>query len=236
MENMSNIIITTLDPQHRHDAAGIVRDAFWDLYRPGCVEHLILDLAHTAPEYLPGLELAAELDGELVGVGLATTATVIGADGSQTGVSYLGPLAVAPAQQRSGIGGALLRELLRRSAALGLPGALLYGDPGYYQRFGFVDAAAWQITTPDGANFAAFQGVELQPALWPESVDGWWSPRSSKSPPNRPTCSTGASRRGRSTSPTRSSEGSGAASVAPDAGFGGFRLRQAQPPGMRAGP
>ena len=163
MENMSNIIITTLDPQRRHDAAGIVRDAFWDLYRPGCVEHLILDLAHTAPEYLPGLELAAELDGELVGVGLATTATVIGADGSQTGVSYLGPLAVAPAQQRSGIGGALLRELLRRSAALGLPGAFLYGDPGYYQRFGFVDAAAWQITTPDGANFAAFQGVELQP-------------------------------------------------------------------------
>lgn len=168
MEDMSDIIITTLDPQRRHDAAGIVRDAFWDLYHPGCVEHLILELAHTVPEYLPGLELTAELDGELVGVGLATTATVIGADGSQATVSCLGPLAVTPSRQRTGIGGALLRELLRRSATLGLPGAFLYGDPGYYQRFGFADAAAWEITTPDGANFAAFQGVEL----WPGALAG----------------------------------------------------------------
>lgn len=159
---MSDIIITTLDPQRRHDAASIVRDAFWDLYRPGCVEHLILDLAHTAPEYLPGLELAAERDGELVGVGVATTASVIGPDGTRTAVSYLGPLAVTPSRQREGIGGALLRELLRRSATLGLPGAFLYGDPGYYGRFGFADAGTWGVTTPDGSNFPAFQGIELR--------------------------------------------------------------------------
>ncbi len=160
---MSEIIITTLDPQRRHEAAGIVRDAFWDLYRPGCVEHLILDLARTAPEYLPGLELAADLDGDLVGVGLATSATVIAADGRQTAVGYLGPLAVTPQHQRIGIGGALLRELLRRCTILGLPGAFLYGDPGYYGRFGFADAAKWCVTTPDGANFDAFQGIELRP-------------------------------------------------------------------------
>jgi len=160
---LSEIIITTLDPQRRHDAAGIVRDAFWDLYRPGCLEHLIFHLAPAAPEYLPGLELAAEGDGELLGVGLATTASVISTDGTATAVSYLGPLAVTPGRQRAGVGGALLRELLRRSAALGLPGAFLYGDPGYYRRFGFTDAAKWAVTTPDGANFAAFQGVELRP-------------------------------------------------------------------------
>jgi predicted N-acetyltransferase YhbS len=160
---LSEITITTLDPQRRHEAAGIVRDAFWDLYRPGCLEHLIFELAHTSPEYLPELELAAECDGEFVGVGLATTAFVIGPDARRAAVSYLGPLAVLPGHQRTGVGGALLRELLRRSAALGLPGAFLYGDPGYYGRFGFADAATWSVTTPDGANFAAFQGVELRP-------------------------------------------------------------------------
>ncbi len=160
---MSEISISAIDPQRRRDAAGLVRDAFWDLYRPGCVEHLILDLAHAAPEYRSGLELVAELDDDLVGVGLATVATVIGVDGSRTEVAYLGPLAVAPDRQRQGIGSALLHELLRRSAALGLPGAFLYGDPGYYQRFGFADAAVWGVTTPDGMNFPAFQGIELRP-------------------------------------------------------------------------
>jgi Predicted acetyltransferase len=160
---MSELIITTIDPRRRHQAAQVVRDAFWDLYRPGCLEHLILDLAHTAPAYLPGLELTADLDGELVGVGLATAADVVAADGSRTPVAYLGPLAVTPGCQREGVGGALLRELLRRCADLDLPGAFLYGDPGYYRRFGFADAERWAVTTPDGANFAAFQGVELRP-------------------------------------------------------------------------
>jgi predicted N-acetyltransferase YhbS len=160
---MPELTIATLDPRRRHDAAGLVRDAFWDLYRPGCVEHLVLELAHSAPEYPPGLELTADLDGELVGVGLATVADVIATDGCRTQVAYLGPLAAAPRWQRTCIGSALLRELLRRSAALALPGAFLYGDPGYYQRFGFTDAATWSVTTRDGASFAAFQGVELQP-------------------------------------------------------------------------
>ena len=87
---MSEISISAIDPQRRHDAAGLVRDAFWDLYRPGCVEHLILDLAHAAPEYRSGLELVAELDDDLVGIGLATVATVIGVDGVDSHGDYFG--------------------------------------------------------------------------------------------------------------------------------------------------
>jgi putative acetyltransferase len=55
-------------------------------------------------------------------------------------VAGLGPMAVAPALQRSGIGGQLIREGLRRCAALGLDGVVVLGHADYYPRFGFSRA------------------------------------------------------------------------------------------------
>lgn len=49
----------------------------------------------------------------------------------------LGPLAVLPAMQGRGIGGALVRHGLARLRTRGAAGVVLVGDPGYYGRFGF---------------------------------------------------------------------------------------------------
>jgi len=54
----------------------------------------------------------------------------------------LGPVAVLPDRQRSGIGGELIREGLARAAAEDWQGVFVLGDPAYYGRFGFeVDMA-----------------------------------------------------------------------------------------------
>ena len=81
------------------------------------------------------LSLVAEDDGEIVGhVGFSPA---FAADGS-TGWYTLAPVSVAPAHQRQGIGGALIREGLSRLGALGARGCIVLGDTRYYPRHGFV--------------------------------------------------------------------------------------------------
>jgi putative acetyltransferase len=70
----------------------------------------------------------------------------------------LGPISVAPARQGTGIGGALIREGLRRLRALEARGCVLVGDPGYYNRFGF---RALPRLTYDGVPPEVFLGLCL---------------------------------------------------------------------------
>lgn len=152
-----------------HEACeSLVRDAFWDLYRPGCVEHLILHNAREHDDFVAELDLVA-VDGEhVVGCIMTTRADVVDAAGTSREVLFLGPLAVAPDRQRTGIGSALIRASLERAADLGFTGAFLFGSPDYYPKFGFLGADTWGVTTADGLNFDAFMGIELSPgALGP---------------------------------------------------------------------
>lgn len=59
-------------------------------------------------------------------------------DGRPTAWFGLGPVAVRPGLQRTGIGSALIREGLSRLTRSGARGCVLIGDPGYYHRFGFI--------------------------------------------------------------------------------------------------
>lgn len=160
---MSSTTIRTELPDHHRVCEQLVRDAFWDLYRPGCVEHLILHNARDHVDFVGELDLVALAGDQVVGCIISTRAAVVDAAGISHEVLVLGPLAVDPARQRTGIGGALLRASLERAARLGFRGAFLYGSPDYYPRFGFRDAADWGVTTADGSNFDAFMGKELIP-------------------------------------------------------------------------
>ena len=107
------------------------------------------------------VDLVAEQDGRLVGCLLATRARIIHPDGTESSMCSVGPIAVATGHQHRGIGTLMITEALNQTRAAGIRAAFLYGDPGYYSRFGFADAATWQVTTPDGGNFDAFMGLEL---------------------------------------------------------------------------
>ena len=77
--------------------------------------------------------------GEIVG---HVAFTRCGVDGRSERLELLAPLAVAAARRRRGLGGALVREGLRRLADLGTARVLVLGDPAYYGRFGFEPEAA----------------------------------------------------------------------------------------------
>lgn len=139
----------------------ITREAFWNLYEPGCSEHLILEQLRQSEDYIRGLDLVAERQGELVGSIIATRAKVIGKGMKSKDVLCVGPLSVLPDLQGKGIGAKLMLEIIRRAERLNFKGLILLGDPDYYHRFGFVNAKQYDITTKDGQNFDPFMALEL---------------------------------------------------------------------------
>lgn len=62
-----------------------------------------------------------------------------------------------------GIGTKLLNESIAIATALGYSAMILFGAPGYYHRFGFVNAHHYGITTKEGMNFEPFMALELYP-------------------------------------------------------------------------
>ena len=80
------------------------------------------------------LSLVAAAGSDLLGHVVFTLCSAAGGSGS---VALLGPLAVATAHQKRGIGSALVRAGLDRLRATEVGQVFVLGDPAYYGRFGF---------------------------------------------------------------------------------------------------
>jgi len=104
------------------------------------VEADLVDVLREDPAW--AVSLVAEDGGEVVGHVLLTRAQL----GEAGELLALGPLAVLPDRQRSGVGGTLMRAALERADGA----VVLVGHPDYYVRFGFEPAAARGITNQWG--------------------------------------------------------------------------------------
>jgi putative acetyltransferase len=93
------------------------------------------------------LSLVAALNSEIVGHIMFSPITV----GDATGAA-LGPMAVLPEQQRTGIGSKLVEAGIRALKDAGYPFIIVLGHANYYPRFGFVPASRlgicceWQVS------------------------------------------------------------------------------------------
>lgn len=152
-----DLIVRPEEDGDRAAVAEVVTSAFG-----APLEARLVDAIRASEEYLPSLALVATLGGAVVGHVMVSGARLI--DGGTThDIGVLAPLAVAPAQHRRGIGGALVRAVIAGGDALGLPLIVLEGSPAYYGRFGFEPAAAFGIgiTLPDWAPAEAGQVCRL---------------------------------------------------------------------------
>ena len=130
--------------------------------RDYCNEHLIVNKLRDTDDFLPNLSYVAELDGEIVGNITYSKSKIVCESGKEIERITFGPLSVLPKFQKMGIGSMLLNHTISKAKKLGYNAILIYGHPEYYQRFGFVNAEKYNITTHDGKNFDAFMALELR--------------------------------------------------------------------------
>lgn len=144
----------------------LVRESFWDVYRPGCWEHYVLHVLREQADYVPELALVAEKDGELIGQIAFVRTTLTADDGRRIPLMTMGPLCIAPAYKRQGYGKKLLEEALRRAAALGCGALCFEGDIAFYGKSGFTYASSFGLRyhgLPEGADSSFFLCKELIP-------------------------------------------------------------------------
>ena len=138
----------------------LTRDAFWDVYKPGCDEHYLVHRMHE--QNACALELVAEEGGALIGHAVCVQAELHVSDGRVlTDVLCLGPLTVAPAWQRKGVGSALMNRMIAIAREQGFRAIFLTGSPAYYGRFGYRATTEWGVTLPDGSAFPELMALPL---------------------------------------------------------------------------
>lgn len=155
------------EPQDHRAVEELTREAFWNRYVPGCTEHYLAHVLRDSEAFVKELDTVALVDDRLVGNIMYTRGRLLGDDGSELSVLCFGPLSVLPAFQGRGVGGALIERTKVQAAALGHNAILIYGDPAYYERFGFVPAEAFGIGTADDCYADALQALELRAGILP---------------------------------------------------------------------
>ncbi len=112
---MTAIIIRPEKPEDYREIEILTRDAFWDIYKPGCDEHLVVHKLRNSSAFVADLDLVACSGDLLVGNIMYSRARVQGNEGLEFELLCLGPVTVHPNYQRQGIGGRLILESLSRA-------------------------------------------------------------------------------------------------------------------------
>ena len=132
-------------PEDYQEVETMTRDAFWNKYRPGCMEHYVLHAFRDRPEFVTALDYVVEDQGQIVGH-IMYVETVLELDGGGTlPILVFGPVSVRPERQGEGIGSQLIRYSMEQAARMGYGAVAITGNPGYYSRFGFEPGTAWGI-------------------------------------------------------------------------------------------
>ena len=161
-----NIIIRAEKPDEYREVEALVRESFWNVYRPGCSEHYVLHVLRDDPAFVKELDFVMEQDGKLIGQNMFMK-TVIDADsGEAVPVLTMGPIGITPALKRRGYGKILLDYSLQQAAALGYGAVLFEGNIAFYGKSGFDYAEKFGIRyhdLPEGADASFFLCKELIP-------------------------------------------------------------------------
>lgn len=143
----------------------LTRQAFYNQYIPGCMEHYLVHIMRRHEDFIPELDFVAELDGEIIGNIMYTRAWLTDAAGTEKPVLTFGPVCVAPEHQRQGYGKALMEHSFEAARALGYDTVVIFGSPANYVARGFVCCKKHRVSVEGGKYPSAMLVKELVPGV-----------------------------------------------------------------------
>ncbi|MBQ7103141.1 MAG: N-acetyltransferase [Anaerotignum sp.] len=162
--NKNDYIIRLERKEDRAKVENLVREAFWNVYRPGCMEHYVLHQMRDAEDFVPELAFVLEKDGKIIGQNVFVKATIKADDGREIPIMTMGPICIAPAYKRQGYGKILLDHSLEQAKEYGAGALCFEGNIDFYGKSGFTFASEFGIRyhgLPEGEDASFFLCREL---------------------------------------------------------------------------
>lgn len=151
------------------EVENLTREAFWNVYRPGCVEHYVLRQYRNRPDFIPELDFVLEEDGRIIGHVMYSKAEIVCEDGSTYPAWTFGPISIHPDYKRKGYGLQLLKHSLEKAKEMGIGLLCMEGNIDFYRHAGFVLASSLKIHyhgEPKESEVPYFLAQELIPGYW----------------------------------------------------------------------
>ena len=143
----------------------LTRESFWNVYRPGCMEHYVLHCYRDDPAFVPELDFVMELDGELIGQVIYVRSEIDCDDGRKLPIMTFGPIGIAPEYKRRGYGKMLLDYSMRKAKEMGVGALAITGNILFYGKSGFVPAKTKGVRYADDPKAEYFLIKELTPGF-----------------------------------------------------------------------
>jgi len=160
---MSDYIIRCERPEDYRAVEILTREAFWNVYKPGCDEHYFAHTMRSHEDFIPELDLVLEKDGEIIASVMYTVAWLIDESDEEKTILSFGPLCVHPKYQRQGYGKALLEYSFQKAVSLGYDAVVIFGNPGNYVSRGMVSCRKMNVSLEGGVYPCALLVKELVP-------------------------------------------------------------------------
>ena len=174
-----NDYIIRLERKEEYRAVeNLVRESFWNVYRPGCLEHYVLNQLREDEAFVSQLDFVMEKDGQLIGQTMFMHATIKADDGRDIPIMTMGPICIMPELKRQGYGKKLLDYSLKKAAEYGCGALCFEGNINFYGKSGFTFAREFGIRyhgLPEGADSSFFLCKELIPGYL-SGVTGEYAP------------------------------------------------------------
>ena len=173
-EEKGFVIRPERDEDHR-EVEELVRESFWNVYRPGCLEHYVIHLLRDDEAFVRDLDVVMEKDGRIIGQNIFMKTVIVKESGWEIPVLTMGPICIANGLKRQGYGRKLLDYSLEAASAMGFGAVLFEGNIGFYGGSGFDYASKFGIKyhdLPEGADASFFLCRELRPGYLDNAAGG----------------------------------------------------------------
>ncbi|MBR5292779.1 MAG: N-acetyltransferase [Clostridia bacterium] len=176
--NKNDYVIRLERKEEYRDVETLVRESFWNVYRPGCLEHYVINQLRDDPDFVPELDFVMEKDGKIIGQNMFMRAYINADDGREIPIMTMGPICIANELKRQGYGKILLDYSLDKASKLGCGALCFEGNIDFYGKSGFTYASKYGIRyhgLPEDADASFFLCKELIPGYL-DGITGEYTP------------------------------------------------------------
>ncbi len=135
---MTNLIFRNETSADYRQVENLTREAFWNVYRPGCTEHFVLNQFRDKSAFIPELSIIMELDGKIIGHVMYAHSCITSDNGEQIPIMTFGPLSIHPDYKGQGYGTRLLQYSISKAKEMGAKALAITGNIAFYGKCGFI--------------------------------------------------------------------------------------------------